>query len=721
MNYLNLMNGRSIALFFAFSLLFLTFELSGQDDPCSATSLSVGTTCSFSNHTNVGATSTTGVAAPGCGNYQGGDVWFAITMPSNGLHTMIELEGGGAFDGGMAVYSGTDCSNLTLVNCDDNSGGGNDPSLRVDDGCLFEHVGATFWIRVWENGNDNNGTFDICTYSVSAPVSGGAMSCAGNYLAGDACCDAILLSADELDGYCGRTEGYSDFPDEIGNFCANIDNNSWLAFIASDTIVEFEIETSNCERGRGIQVQLFGTDDCVNFTPKASCWNPGTSSNTTMTGQNLVVGDVYYIHIDGWQKDSCDYTINLISGVESTAVTVSDPTICQGQSTQLQAIAVGAGPYTYSWSPISGLSDPTIPSPTASPANTTTYTVTIIGPTGSVTESVTVTVFPGPPGASMVSGSSSLCENTNGEVYTVNNSAASIYNWTVTGGGTIVGPSDGSSVSIDWGTSGGTVCVDVSNECGAGPQECMAVSVVIQPDISTTDPAVQCAPSTVNLANLPIHNDASASGPLSFHPDQVAAEAGWPIINPPVVSTTGTYWIRMQTGANCYDITSVFVEIEDVGVSVLNPPPVCSPNTVDLDQVVVFDNGWGPGTQTYYTDSLDAVNEVSALNSPVVSTGGIYWLRFETANGCFDVVSIDVEIDIQPEISIPVQPTICPGATLDLATVSFDETNGANLTVVDYYDNCTFANLGISSLALTNTVISNTGTYCLRVENALNF
>ncbi|MEM8906224.1 MAG: hypothetical protein AAGD05_00130, partial [Bacteroidota bacterium] len=721
----NFINVKGNALLWSLMLCCFSTSLLAQpanDEPCNATELTVASTCVLGNYTTQNATASASIPLPGCGDYQGGDVWFRVTMPSNGLHTLLELQGAGAFDGGMAVYEGMDCSNLVLVACDDNSGGGMNPSLRIDDGCHFENVGATYWVRVWENGNNDNGTFDLCAYATSAPVAGGPSSCNSNYIAGDVCCDAILLSADELDGYCGNTQGYNDFPDEIDEFCANIENNSWLAFIAASNNAVLSISASGCTNSWGIQVQVFETNDCANFTPKSNCWNPGFESSGTMTITDLVVGEIYYIHVDGWGGDHCDYNITVNHGVASISVSAQDETICNGQSTQLQAIAIGAGPFTYSWSPIFGLNDPTSPAPIASPSTSTNYTVTITGPSGPISASVGLTVFPSAPGASSVDGPNQVCNNTSGVTYSVNNPDASIFSWSVSGGGTIVGPDDQSSIVVDWGTSGGSVCVDISNECGAAPSTCLMVNTLIQPDISANDPPITCAPSGVDLTSIQINNNAPAAGPISYHFSQADAESGWPIINPPTVFTSGTYWIRMQTGANCYDVTSVNVTIEAPDVALINPQPVCTPNTIDLANVIVFDNGWGSGTRSYFMDSLDAANQNNELVSSVVSVGGTYWLRFETANACFDVVPIDVNIERTPDISVSQSPVICPGEQLDLTSIPYSDANNANIIVVDYYDNSSFADLGISSLALNNTtgtVINTPGTYYLRTETIL--
>ena len=129
-----------------------------NDDPCNATPLTVGTACNYTQYTNSQATATAGVPAPGCANYQGGDVWFTAVVPASGS-LIIDSDVGVILDGGMAIYSGTSCNNLTLIGCnDDGSANGFMPAISQ----TGLTPGATIYIRVWEYGNDNNGTFSIC-------------------------------------------------------------------------------------------------------------------------------------------------------------------------------------------------------------------------------------------------------------------------------------------------------------------------------------------------------------------------------------------------------------------------------------------------------------------------------------------------------------------------------------------------------------------------------
>ncbi|MBI3135115.1 MAG: T9SS type A sorting domain-containing protein [Bacteroidetes bacterium] len=146
-----------------------------NDDPCNATTIAVGASCSFSTYTNENATSTTGVADPSCANYAGGDVWFQITVPAAGALT-FDSNTGVILDGGMAIYSGT-CGALTEISCDDDGSLNGAMSLIADNTLT---PGATIWIRMWEYGNDNNGTFDLCVYeNTPPPPPPGNVTCGG--------------------------------------------------------------------------------------------------------------------------------------------------------------------------------------------------------------------------------------------------------------------------------------------------------------------------------------------------------------------------------------------------------------------------------------------------------------------------------------------------------------------------------------------------------------
>jgi len=92
-----------------------------------------------------------------------------------------------------------------------------------------------------------------------------------------------------------------------------------------------------------------------------------------------------------------DYTLIVSAGVLSVTASCNPTQICQGESSQLTALAGGgSGIYTYSWVPATGLNNPNISNPVATPSQTTTYTVTVSDGAGSISQSTTLTVHPTP-------------------------------------------------------------------------------------------------------------------------------------------------------------------------------------------------------------------------------------------------------------------------------------------------------------------------------------
>ena len=338
-----------------------------NDECINAIPLNIQTSCSYTTYNNTGATATTGVPAPGCGGSTYNDVWFSIIVPANGS-ICVNTQAGTLTDCSMALYSGT-CGALSLLNCNDN------PSLGVNMPKISTFgftPGSTIYVRFWDYNGNNFGTFGICVTSPTPPS-----GCGTNAVASDYC--GLATPICNFNGYCGNTSSnYS--ADQPGNlfsvFCGSIENNSWLKFIADTSKVVLSFNASNCTTGSGIQMGIYETSNCTNFISKSTCFsNPGTLSGS-ITATNLTVGQTYYLMIDGFSGDICDYTITALSGIQTSGtISASRDTICLGQTSQLTA----SGGTIYQWSPTTGLSDPNIANPIASPTTTTTYTVAISG------------------------------------------------------------------------------------------------------------------------------------------------------------------------------------------------------------------------------------------------------------------------------------------------------------------------------------------------------
>ena len=129
-----------------------------------------GTQCvSQTSADNTAATDSPNVPAPGCAQYMGQDLWFKVTVPASGeltVQTLPPTASSDVVDTGMAIYSGT-CSNLTLVDCDDDSSPNGAYSLLEFTGSTARTPGEVLYIRVWDYNGGQNGLIAVCATAPS--------------------------------------------------------------------------------------------------------------------------------------------------------------------------------------------------------------------------------------------------------------------------------------------------------------------------------------------------------------------------------------------------------------------------------------------------------------------------------------------------------------------------------------------------------------------------
>ena len=156
-----------------------------------------------------------------------------------------------------------------------------------------------------------------------------------------------------------------------------------------------------------------------NGGPFTYSWSPATGLSATNVANPTAspVGTTVY-NVTATDANGCPaaaVSVTVTVNPPLTAVTAGTASICPGASTPISAVGANGtgGPYVYSWSPAAGLSNPNIANPSASPAATTTYTVTVTdGCSPAVTSTVTVTILPLPVVAfvaDQTSGCSPLC------------------------------------------------------------------------------------------------------------------------------------------------------------------------------------------------------------------------------------------------------------------------------------------------------------------------
>lgn len=167
-----------------------------NDDPCNASPIAVGTSCSYTSYSNVGGTVSTGMIEPACASFSATaseDVWFSAVVPANGV---LEIEAvdnpgvAGTFFPGIAIYSGT-CTNLMHQGCDQTTS-----SVTPSHLTYTGTPGETIFIRVWDF-SDNTGSFNLCAFTHNNPT--------GSIVTGNSTIT------------CGNTETFMD-PGGTGNY-----------------------------------------------------------------------------------------------------------------------------------------------------------------------------------------------------------------------------------------------------------------------------------------------------------------------------------------------------------------------------------------------------------------------------------------------------------------------------------------------------------------------
>lgn len=104
------------------------------------------------------------------------------------------------------------------------------------------------------------------------------------------------------EGHTG-TSASSGFPG-----CFDIENDQWLAFIATKASAKFKITSYGCTDGKGIQVAVYQHCNQPPLECRVGCSTcAGVPIEILVLG--LEIGKVYYLLIDGYEGDSCGYSL----------------------------------------------------------------------------------------------------------------------------------------------------------------------------------------------------------------------------------------------------------------------------------------------------------------------------------------------------------------------------------------------------------------------------
>ncbi len=193
-----------------------------------------------------------------------------------------------------------------------------------------------------------------------------------------------------------------------------------------------------------------------------------------------------------------------LSSVVNVLATAAPSSVCPGSNSQLEAVVSGGQePYTYLWTPTTGLSDPNISNPLAAPLATTYYTVTIMDLNNEVAvDSVIITVLNAPATPGAISGPDIVCHDSEAIYSILPVPTATSYSWTVPAGANIISGQNTPQVNVNWGTTGGNLSVIAGNDCGNSNPRVKAVSIVELPatPAAIIGPDLACPGANTNFS-----------------------------------------------------------------------------------------------------------------------------------------------------------------------------------------------------------------------------
>ena len=492
---------------------------------------------------------------------------------------------------------------------------------------------------------------------------GASFAQCGSDPAGNTCFEATPIC--DFNGYCGSTSstytvdtwgtegtvlgcgflGLSSCPGTglIGAFCGSIENNSFLSFTASSSTLSFDVLVYNSTDNNGIQIMIFSTTGCSGDVTSYYCDQLVPSSTPhTVSASGLIPGNTYYVMIDGYAGDVCDYEVTANTGVAvpvsaSSGSDIGSTIICPGESVVITASG-GNGIYTWNTSPdLNATSGATVTATPPATPGTYTYTVSsdigtpLCPNSGSTDFIITVDNC----GCNITANNNGpMCTGTGLTVdLTCSGITGATYSWTGPNGFTST-TQNPTSVAVP--STPGTYDFTVeANDNGTICSATTTVTVYDLPNVNAgSDMTLTCTNTSIVL------NGSSSTSGATFSWSGPGIVSGGSTASP-TVNTTGNYTLTVTDPTTTCTNTDVVTVNENISSPNANAGSdmtlTCTTTSVVLD---------GSSTTSGATFSWSGSGIVSggSTATPTVNATGTYTLTVtDPSNGCTntDAVMID--------------------------------------------------------------------------------
>jgi roadblock/LC7 domain-containing protein len=231
------------------------------------------------------------------------------------------------------------------------------------------------------------------------------------------------------------------------------------------------------------------------------------------------------------------------------------------------------------------------------------------------------------------------------------------------------------------------------------------------PELTITDPTPVCSGESIDLTVAAITSNTDLTGlQLSYYTDAAATSE---LTDPTAVTESGTYYLKAVNGSECASVLPIVVKFNALPeLTITNPTPVCSGESIDLTAAAITSNADLTGLQlSYYTDAAATIE----LNNPTaVTESGTYYLQAVNANSCVAVYPVEVKFNALPELTIINVLSANGPKTVDLTHPRV--TQNADLTglTLSYWHDA----LAVAEPIQQPKAITVTGTYYIKAETA---
>lgn len=448
---------------------------------------------------------------------------------------------------------------------------------------------------------------------------------------------------------CEGCGGYSDLPTTPGAWSST--NNSFncnnalikFKFDLLITLASFAIVPATAVGCAPLSLTF------QNSSTNASSYNwdfgDGTTSTAVNPSHTYTAPGNYTVTLIATDTTTCNLVDTAYAYVRVTpnpTVTVAPvPPICVGNSAQLNANS--STTLSYTWSPSTGLNNPHIANPVASPTVTTQYIVTIADSFCTATDTVLVTVFPGT--TPVIVGTHQFCAGDSVNLSTT--VPFSTYQW-----------STGLSTASVWVQAAGIYSLTTHDANGCVGVDTIKITMLQAPVATySINSGTGCAPYTVTF-----HNTGSGANSFSWSfGDGTSTAQASPTHT---YTNAGTYTVMfiVTDTANCNHPDTAYGTITvnpTPTVSIAPPPPYCSGDTVQLNAIsaTAISYSWFP------YGGLSNVYIASPVASPSATT--VYTLTVSDGT-CFGSDTVTVHVFPPNITTISTTAQLCAGDSVTL-------------------------------------------------------